>query len=511
MTRREHNEIKKMESEPNGRSIEPAESSARSAAQTALLDDLRPVERLFAQPKWPERGAFERVRARARARGLEVLEGARNEEDAAQTGLLIATAELFRALASEVDLGAQEAGRLASRLEESTGYPAIALAREILRAPELLTTRPDLAVDVLLATLVAFAPVRSVSLWSSAAGEQPECIRHAGDAGPSRRIRQLAARMLAGDSSSAADAAERGLLIGVPVGRWERADAVLVGSARPWTRERCQAFLEEAAPMLGAVLERETLLADNLASERALVESSERKLVRLGFDLHDGPIQDVAVLAQDLRLFKDQLEQLVGPLPQQPLVRGRIEDLDAQLGALDRELRRLSGEVQAASVLLNRPFETALQERIDAFATRTGLTPRFAIAGELSLSTSQEIALLNLIGEALSNIREHARATEVEVSVSADAKGVRARIGDNGRGFDLESTMVRAAREGRIGLLAMHERVRLLGGKCRIDSRPGGPTVVWVALDRWRPLAAEARPDEGRRSRRTSRLSQTTA
>jgi signal transduction histidine kinase len=62
---------------------------------------------------------------------------------------------------------------------------------------------------------------------------------------------------------------------------------------------------------------------------------------------------------------------------------------------------------------------------------------------------------------------------------------------DNGDGFDLESTLIRAARQGRLGLVAMHERVRLLGGQCRIDSRPGGPTVVSVALERWGPLTPD--------------------
>jgi signal transduction histidine kinase len=45
-----------------------------------------------------------------------------------------------------------------------------------------------------------------------------------------------------------------------------------------------------------------------------------------------------------------------------------------------------------------------------------------------------------------------------------------------------------------MGLVAMHERVRLLGGQCRIDSRPGGPTVVSVSLDRWQPLVQESQP-----------------
>jgi signal transduction histidine kinase len=99
---------------------------------------------------------------------------------------------------------------------------------------------------------------------------------------------------------------------------------------------------------------------------------------------------------------------------------------------------------------------------------------------------------LNIVHEALTNVREHSEATEVEIAVSANDEGVEAQVTDNGRGFDLEPTLMRAARRGRLGLVAIHERVRLLGGQCRIDSRIGGPTVVRVGLERWEPLATEA-------------------
>ena len=244
--------------------------------------------------------------------------------------------------------------------------------------------------------------------------------------------------------------------------------------------------------MLGAILEREALLAGNAASERALVESSERKLARLGFDLHDGPIQDLAVLAQDLHMFSGQLERFLATPEQRALLSARMEDLDAQLQALDVELRRISNEVHTASALLNRPFARALRDIARAFAARKHIHPRLTLEGDTRLlSASQRIALLNIVHEALTNIREHSEATEVEIAVSINEKGVEAQVTDNGQGFDPESTLMRAARRGRLGLVAIHERVRLLGGQCRIDSRIGGPTVVWVALERWEPLVSD--------------------
>jgi signal transduction histidine kinase len=362
----------------------------------------------------------------------------------------------------------------------------------VVRSPELLTLLPGVAIEVQLTMLVAFAPLRDASLWTLDDAEQVSCVGHVGEGDPSRGARELARRLLAGEIP---DPAPRRLLIGLPVGRWQQPLAALVGTARPGMGDTCHSFLAEAVPMLGAILERDALLGVNAASERTLVQSSERKLIRLGFDLHDGPIQDVAVLAEDLRRFRDQLEILLRTQKHRGLAGERLDDLDAQVVALDAELRRISKEVQAASVLLNRPFPRALRDVIQAFAARTNVEPRLSLDGEMTLlSMSQQIALLNIIHEALTNVREHSDATDVEVAVSVNAQGVEAQVTDNGRGFDLEATLIRAARRGRLGLVAMHERVRLLGGQCRIDSRPGGPTVVSVALERWEPLARETQP-----------------
>jgi signal transduction histidine kinase len=213
------------------------------------------------------------------------------------------------------------------------------------------------------------------------------------------------------------------------------------------------------------------------------------------------------VLAEDLRLFRDQLEVVLASAPQRKLVHGRLEDLDAQLVALDSELRRISNEVHAASVLLNRPFSGALDELTRTFEARTGVRPRAVVEGDMSLlSGSQQIALLNVIHEALTNIREHSDATRVAITVSAGEQGIDAQITDNGCGFDVEATLVRAARKGRLGLVAMHERVRLLGGQCRIDSRRGGPTSINVALERWEPLVdgRSAREPQRAASQRTN-------
>jgi hypothetical protein len=73
-----------------------------------------------------------------------------------------------------------------------------------------------------------------------------------------------------------------------------------------------------------------------------LVQASERRLARFVFDLRAGPLQSIAALAEDVRLFRSRLPVVVLDRDGQRVL-GRVDDLEERLVALDDELRKLLG------------------------------------------------------------------------------------------------------------------------------------------------------------------------
>jgi signal transduction histidine kinase len=109
---------------------------------------------------------------------------------------------------------------------------------------------------------------------------------------------------------------------------------------------------------------------------------------------------------------------------------------------------------------------------------------------------------VRVIQESLSNVRTHSGAQSVRVTVATTVGGIRVEIADDGHGFDVERTLVRAARRGRLGLLGMAERIRILGGTFDVRSKPGGPTSISAYLPEWLPPpapTAETQPQHPRR------------
>jgi signal transduction histidine kinase len=207
-----------------------------------------------------------------------------------------------------------------------------------------------------------------------------------------------------------------------------------------------------------------------------------RQLARLRFDLHDGPQQDVALLGEDLRMFRGQLEQVLDGNPFSQRLIGRLDDLQARLVALDGDLRRISSLLESP-FLQEDSMASAIKQLVDAFRDRTEIEPELRCSGNFEvLSDSQQITLLALVREALNNIREHSDARHVWIELEVDDREVRATVRDDGSGFDPETALVRAARDGHLGIVGMHERVQMLGGSTRIDSRPGGPTIIQARL-----------------------------
>lgn len=220
------------------------------------------------------------------------------------------------------------------------------------------------------------------------------------------------------------------------------------------------------------------------ALEPGLAEANERLLVRLGFDLHDGPLQQVYALAQDIRLLREQVVMLVGSEHHDPVV-GRFADLESQLAELHQDLRDLAHSLEPRS-LLQQPLPDAVERELAALSRRTGISTSLERDGSFdTLTASQRIALLRVLQEALSNVRQHSGAADVAVALRNGANGVCLEIRDDGHGFDPDAVQPDADGQSGIGVVGMRERLRLLGGRLEIDSAPNGPTVVRAALPRW--------------------------
>ena len=228
------------------------------------------------------------------------------------------------------------------------------------------------------------------------------------------------------------------------------------------------------------------------AREAGLAEANERLLVRLGFDLHDGPLQQVYALAQDVHLLRGQLVDLVASEHRDTVV-GRFADLESQLAELHQDLRDLAHSLEPRS-LLQQPLPDAVERELAALSRRTGIATSVALEGTFdALTASQRIALLRVLQEALTNVRHHSGSREVAVLLREEGlKGVCMEIHDDGRGFDPDAVVPAEDGESGIGLVGMRARLRLLGGRLEIESAPGGPTTLRATLPHWLPLAQSA-------------------
>lgn len=418
------------------------------------------------------------ARTAARHRAVILFEACGAAQDTIGLVQVSYAAELLSLIAVDLAADPTLARRLIAALQTGAGVPAVALGREMLSTGRLLELPANMAIEVRLALMLAFLGARSVGLWMARPGGELTAVSHAGalDADLDRH-RGAARRLLDGDGLG-----DAGETLGASIERLRPPPAVLVAIGVTADARPGELLIGAAAPVLSALLDREALTTRDHSAQESMVSSVERRLARLRFDLHDGPQQDVHLLAQDLSLFREQLRPMIAQNENCDRLLGRLDDLEAQLVALDGDLRRLSSAVQSP-FLPPGSLPDALRQLADAFASRTAIRPEVAVNGRFSqLTDSQQITVLALVRESLSNIRKHSGASSVAITVTSDQDGIHAEVRDDGDGFDPEAMLVRAARAGRLGLVGMHERVRMLGGRTHIDSRPGGPTVISATM-----------------------------
>jgi signal transduction histidine kinase len=112
---------------------------------------------------------------------------------------------------------------------------------------------------------------------------------------------------------------------------------------------------------------------------------------------------------------------------------------------------------------------------------KEGIEVEFTVEGERRrLTPEEELVLFRIAQEALNNVRRHSQASQAAIQMEFYSDGVRMTINDNGQGFEVPEKAGDLVATGKLGLIGMYERARLLGGILLVESEPGKSTTVTV-------------------------------
>jgi signal transduction histidine kinase len=226
-----------------------------------------------------------------------------------------------------------------------------------------------------------------------------------------------------------------------------------------------------------AIAIENTRLYQDLRRERdrlIAVEDQVRK--RLARELHDGPAQLLAVLISSIN-FIGSLQVLE---PEQ--VPGELVALLPVAQKALRQLRTLLFDLRPV-ILETQGLVPALQQKVERQQGMDDLDYYLQIDGFAGRLTSPaERAVFGIVQEAVGNVRKHAGAASVWISVVERDGDLRVVVRDDGGGFDVEQLNAEYDQRGSLGMLNMRERAASIGGMLSVQSEPGaGSTITLVA------------------------------
>ena len=207
----------------------------------------------------------------------------------------------------------------------------------------------------------------------------------------------------------------------------------------------------------------------------ALVNAQEAERQRVAEDIHDDTIQVMASVS--MRLSTMRYLNRADP----DSLAGIEEAARATQNAMER-LRNLMFELHPPALDLDG-VGAAVREYVKKIFGRDDPVVRVEDRLWTPLPPAIRITMYRIAIEALANVRKHARASRVDVTLGERGGRAFVRIEDDGVG--LPSGSVGESPPGHLGVTTMRERARLAGGSCSIESGPNGGTTVqcWLPID----------------------------
>jgi signal transduction histidine kinase len=229
---------------------------------------------------------------------------------------------------------------------------------------------------------------------------------------------------------------------------------------------RLNATLEKRiAERTAQLAERERRLGELIGK---LIAAQEEDRRRVAYEVHDGLTQTAAAAHLYLQAFAED---------HPPASATGRADLDRALGLVRKtvvEARHVIEGLRPA-VLDDFGLATAIRLEVEQLRSEGWQVDYEDGLGDARLPAEIETVLFRVAQEALTNARKHARTTRARVTLARRGRTIRLEVRDFGCGFDPSSPTASGPGQ-RVGLTGMRERVALLGGELKIQSRPGAGT-----------------------------------
>jgi signal transduction histidine kinase len=208
-----------------------------------------------------------------------------------------------------------------------------------------------------------------------------------------------------------------------------------------------------------------------LSSDLFSVQENERK--RVSLELHDE-------LGQSMAALKMQVNSIARRLGSAPVddLKTVCHDMLDNINQIIENVRRMAKDLSPV-VLDDLGLQAAIEYLVNNFFKiyNVKIDYRYTDINHLFDEDSQRI-IYRILQEALNNIGKHAEAKNISLIIEKINSAVQFTVRDNGKGFNVRKTLDKKGSDRGMGLEAMSERVRILGGRINIVSRPGIDTTI---------------------------------
>jgi PAS domain S-box-containing protein len=195
----------------------------------------------------------------------------------------------------------------------------------------------------------------------------------------------------------------------------------------------------------------------------------EEERARFAYMLHDQLGQELSSLKMDIAWFQRNLS-LVDPAR----LAEKARDMGTLLDHCIQTVRHVTTELRP-SLLDDFGLAAAIEWQLREFEAQSGIESSLIRDGEMvQLDREASTMLFRIFQELLANVRQHAQATQVEVELSQPADQVMLQVRDNGRGISIAELNSPQS----LGLRAMREQLRRLGGSLDMEGIRGQGTIV---------------------------------